>query len=45
MIVVGVRSSEKNRDKGKGKGKLEEVKVFLDLGFKREKSIWRIFFI
>ena len=44
MLVVGVRGSRRDKDKGKGRRRLEEVRVFLDLGFEREKSGWRIFF-
>ena len=44
MLLVGVRGSRRDKDKGKGRRRLEEVRVFLDLGFEREKSGWRIFF-
>ena len=44
MLLVGVRGSRRDKDKGKGRRRLEEVRVFLDLGFERKKSGWRIFF-
>ena len=45
MLVVGVRGSGRERDEGRGKERFGEVKVFLDLGFEKEKCRLRIFYL
>lgn len=44
MLVVGVRGSRRDMDEGREKERLEEVRVFLDLGFEMEKNRWRFFY-
>ena len=44
MLVVGVRGSRRDMDEGREKERLEEVTVFLDLGFEMEKNRWRFFY-